>query len=151
MGRFYRNQRGLFSVIENVILEYIVKYRSGVSWPMANVNLNTEVFTPNNLMNIDILDLIDQCKTKEKFESVIHTIVMESVEHEYVEEYDDEDDEPVPAKTDDEVLEMAYNKANDALVIMADPLFEFLYELSELYYFKLKQQIIGENTGEDNV
>ena len=118
---------------------------------MANVNLNTEVFTPNNLMNIDILDLIDQCKTKEKFESVIHTIVMESVEHEYVEEYDDEDDEPVPAKTDDEVLEMAYNKANDALVIMADPLFEFLYELSELYYFKLKQQIIDENTGEDNV
>ena len=91
---------------------------------------------------IDICELINECKTKDKLDDVIYTIVMDSIDQEVVEEYDDDDDEPIPSKTDEEILDMMNDKANDALVVMADPLYEFLYELSELYFFEMKKQAL---------
>ena len=102
-------------------------------------------------INLDICELIDKCKTKDEFDDVIYTIVMDSIEDEYGDEYDDEDEEPIEPKTDQEVLDLMNDKANDALVIMADPLYEFLFELSELYYFQLKKETIEKEAIEKEV
>ena len=91
-----------------------------------------------------ICKLLNDSTKRDELLSIVHTIVLDSVELDKSKSLDETDDpfgedetDPGP-KTEEEILDALERNTNDALVIMAEPIYGILYELCLIYYDELR-------------
>ena len=107
---------------------------------------------------MNLLSLIEKTESKQTFENIIYTVVHDSIMYRNVPHLESKDatremleesEEFQEPKTEEEILDSLHDNANDALVITAEPMFEFIHELCLLYYDELKEQKIEAENDSD--